>query len=78
MIDSRYIDFARWAGQTTQLIAQYGSVPVVSDESEWRDWAQTVVSFPAIASVGAPRPEKFDDWRPWSHQFNAVVRLLGN
>jgi hypothetical protein len=65
-----------WSGQMVLSLSQYGPIPKLLNETDWRQWADTVVSLPAIAAVGAPRPERFSSWESWAHQFNQAVRLL--
>lgn len=77
MIDTRTLPFPHWASQTTLLINQYGQIPIATKEEEWRGWAAIVSSLPAFASVGASRPERFEDWRSWGTAFNQAARLLG-
>lgn len=75
-IDTRLIDVVSWAAQMTTLLAPYGTVPVLRSPDDWRWWAAVVVALPAIAALGAPRPEPFPTWQDWARQFNPIARLL--
>lgn len=70
-------DPTRWAAQMQLSLYQFGAIPAMPDPSRWRAWAATVVNIPAIASVGAPRPEQFKRLDDWAHQFNLAIRDLG-
>lgn len=70
------IDVVNWAAQSTVLLSPYGNIPKLIDPEAWRDWARAVIALPAIAAVGAPRPEGFQHWQDWGRQFNVVARLL--
>lgn len=76
VVNPRGIDMLRWAGQMALSLSAYGNVPVLTDPAHWRTWAGVVVAIPAVAAVGAPRPEPFNDWRQWAEQFNLSLRLL--
>lgn len=76
VIDTRGMTAIRWTAQSAFFLAPYGTVPILLDEKGWRDWASCVAAFPAIAALGAPRPEPFAEWDSWARQFNLVVRLL--
>jgi len=65
-----------WCGQMALSLSQYGPIPKLLNETDWRQWADTVVSIPAIASVGAPRPERFSSWSDWAREFNLSIRVL--
>ena len=75
-IDTRMIDVVAWAAHTTTLLAPYGTVPILHDPAKWQDWAGTVITFPAIAALGPPRPRPFQDWQDWARRFNAIAGLL--
>ena len=77
MIDPRGLSFDHWASQTCILISPYGVLPRPTDEKDWKQWANIVVSFPAIIGVNAPRPEGFKNWREWAFRFNLAVQNLG-
>ncbi len=66
----------RWAAQMQLSLAEYGPIPALKDPQHWREWAAVVVNIPAIASVGAPRPERFESWSDWVHVFNLAIRDL--
>ena len=75
-IISNAIDPVRWADQMILSLSAYGNVPRMAKPADWRDWANVVIAFPALAAVGAPRPERFATWADWVHQFNISLRLL--
>lgn len=77
MIDSRGMDFPRWANATNIIIAAAGTIPIAFGESEWPAWARIVTALPAFAAVGCPGPEAFTDWKMWVHAFNQQARLAG-
>lgn len=77
VIDPRFITVTQWCAQMALSLSAIGNVPQLQDPTQWREWAKTVVNFPALASVGAPRPERFDQWDDWVRQFNLTLRSLG-
>ena len=76
MIDPRYMTAMDWAAQTTQALVQYGAIPILQDETQWRDWADCVTALPQIASVNPPRSLGFDSWQEWALRFNELAAQL--
>lgn len=75
-VNPRNVDPRQWAAQMALSLYQYGPVPTLADPNQWREWARVVIAFPALAAVGAPRPEQFTSWQDWAHAFNwSVLRL---
>jgi hypothetical protein len=70
------IDVVNWAAQTTTMLAPYGTVPKLTDPSQWKSWASVVINIPSIAALGPPRPEPYAEWQDWARQFNQTVKLL--
>jgi len=75
-IDPRGMTVQSWTALSTFYISPYGSPPKLTDADQWRDWANFVVSLPAIAALNPPRPTGFSDWDAWANQFNRVAQLL--
>jgi hypothetical protein len=76
VIDFRGMDPVRWTNAMALSLSQYGNVPKLGDAAQWRAWGSVVTSFPALAAIGAPRPERFASWEAWVRQFNLSLRLL--
>ncbi len=75
-IDPRFLDVLRWTAETGRQLAQFGTIPKLSNEDEWPRWANYVIDIPELASVGAPRPENFKSWDDWAVQFNLTIRTV--
>lgn len=75
-IDPRFMNVVNWAAQSTALLAPYGTVPILLHPDKWKDWARIVIALPAVAALGAVRPEGFHRWEEWATQFNQTARLL--
>jgi hypothetical protein len=65
-----------WTGQMTLLLAQYGNIPTLTNDAAWRDWANAVITLPALSALGAARPEGFGQWDAWATEFNRTYALL--
>lgn len=66
-------DFVTWAEFSTPTLEIYGPIPIPTSEDDWKIWASDVVSLDGIASVGAPSPFDFVDWREWAARLIEVV-----
>ena len=77
MIDPRFMSAVGWAAHTTILISQFGTIPRLAHENGWKQWANVVSGLPALAAVGAPRPDRGRNWRAWAAAFNLAVERLG-
>lgn len=75
-VDTRGMTIENWTAFSTQYLTPYGMPPKLVDPDKWRDWANVVISFPAIAGLNPPQPAGFEDWRDWAARFNQVARLL--
>lgn len=76
-LDPRYSDAVDWCNDMVSEVEQFGTAPLIREESEWRQWARTVVSFPGIAKSTPPNPDFFADWKQWAIRFNQCVLLPG-
>jgi hypothetical protein len=75
-IDPRFMTVLSWAAQTTPILVAFGTVPKLQHAEDWRTWGRQVVMLPALAALGAPRPDPFPTWEAWANAFNVVLRLL--
>ena len=76
MINPNDMDAVEWMAQTTPLVIQYGQPSLATTEDDWRQWADTVSSFSALAALGITGSAGYDDWRQWAHKFNSLAILL--
>lgn len=51
----KYIKAKYWAATVCDDYSDYG-LPILLNEDDWADWAQTVVSFEPFANAGVPSP----------------------
>jgi len=65
-----FVDWAQWS---LPDLEQYGQIEIASNEDDWQNWASGLLSFNGIASVGAPNPYQFSDWREWVMRFNQAL-----
>lgn len=75
MIDPRGLTVHRWCDLTAQNLAQYGNVPVLLSDGDWRLWAETVINIPQVAQLCPPDPRLFPDWGEWAARFVEVVQF---
>jgi len=76
IVNPNGFDVIRWTGQMVLSLSAYGNIPRLDNAALWRHWANTVVILPAIAAVGAPRPDNFEHWEAWAAAFNQSIRVL--
>ncbi len=65
--------FVEWAEFSTPSLEFYGPVPLPTSDEDWKIWASDVVSLDGIASLGAPSPFEFADWRDWAARLIEVL-----
>ena len=75
-IDPRYMTARGWTSQMALNLWQFGLIPNLKSDDDWKVWARYVVSLPGIAAYGAPWPERFAKWQDWAVQFNLSVQLI--
>jgi hypothetical protein len=75
-ITPKHITAERWAAETGRGLWQYGTIPKLLREDQWKTWAAFVIQIPAIDALSPPRPEGFERWQDWAAQFNVLIRLL--
>lgn len=76
ILDPRGYDVVEWTDYLNLEMGQFGLVPRLDDEKKWREWAATVIAFPAISGHNPPNPYQFEDWREWAFRFNQVIETL--
>ncbi len=76
-LDPRFSEAVAWCNDMVSEVEQFGTAPIIREESEWQRWAVTVCSFPGIARLTPPNPLVFSDWRQWAIRFNQCVLLPG-
>jgi hypothetical protein len=64
------LSLADWSAALSDLVRNE-TVPSISSETYWREWACGLFYLPAFRS--APTPENFQDWRAWA---SAVVQTI--
>jgi hypothetical protein len=70
------LNVQEWTDFTALGLYNYGAAPVLLDPDNWREWALTVLGFPAISDINAPDPTSFEDWREWASRFNQLYSRL--
>lgn len=76
-IDPRMLDVDEWTADVGSTLVQYGQLPTVASEDDWRTWANAARSIPALAALGIPDPAFYSDWQEWAYRFNGAVAVLG-
>lgn len=63
-----------WASQNMQILQQYGVIPILHDDDDWREWALIVIQLPGIAAQYPPDPRGME-WVDWSERFSQSVEV---
>lgn len=73
-VDPRFIpSFQEWADFMYPSLQQYGVIEQITYGSDWKSWANGLLSLNGIAQNGAPSPYGFDDWKEWAMRFVEVL-----
>lgn len=73
-VDPRFIpSFQEWADYMLPSLERYGAITQVSATTDWKDWANGLLSLNGIAQLAAPSPFRFDDWKEWAMRFGEVL-----
>lgn len=72
-IDPRGLSIKRWCDQMVQELRQFGAIPTLLDEQQWREWGQQLLLFPGLQAT--PRPHGFQTFEEWAMAFNLAVPL---
>jgi hypothetical protein len=75
IIDPTNFTLVEWADSVVLVLSAY-SIPFLTDENRWKEWAATINLIPAITAFSPPNPYDYEDWRKWAFDFNRTV--LGN
>ena len=76
-LDPRFATIEKWTGQMNLLIGQYGFLPKLTSERDWKRWARSARSLPKLGSAGTiPDPALYEDWRVWAARLNQVLVTL--
>ena len=74
MINPVNMTFVYWAHTLIQDFPR-DIMPIVNNESEWRNFGNIMCNSPSFAKKGTPNTLGFNHWRDWAAQ---VYRLFGN
>lgn len=66
MLDPRGMSLREFADGFILTSGDQWGLPRLSDESEWQEWAATLVRAQPYAQRTVPDPYQFDDWREWA------------
>lgn len=73
MINPYGMSFIYWASTLTQDFPN-DTIPIIADESQWRDWGNIVAGSTTFARAGVPRTESFSASLEWTER---LYELLG-
>lgn len=65
-----------YAAGVIPILAPYGLVPQLMEETRWREWAQFIITIPTVAALTPPSPTFYEQWIDWATQFNLTLRLI--
>lgn len=77
-IDPRGMGVVEWIERMNPELDSFGDIPIIYEESEWKDWAYVVCSNPQIARCQPPDARFFDDWQDWACRFIQTIYALSN
>lgn len=61
-----YVDLKTWSAQLLIDFNSQNIIPILEDESKWREWGNIVASSQTFARASAPTTDSFDTWRDWA------------
>ncbi len=65
IVPSESVSIKDWCNS---LLIDYNSrdaIPIIEDESKWKEWGNMLSSQPTFASRGSPTTENFSNWWEW-------------
>lgn len=69
------LSFKQWADTLHLLRPDITIQPIITDEEQWKDYAQRISQNNNLQSIHIPRPEVFNKWQEWVEAF---IRSFGN
>lgn len=63
--DPRFATLRDWADQMVLNITS-DVVPILADETRWREWGEVVVTLPSLLSSSYPQPNGYGSWDAWA------------
>jgi hypothetical protein len=73
--DPRYMRASEWASQNTYALSQFGVVPILRADDEWREWVQALLQNPGLAQQSLPRPSDYNNFLDWATRFVQVIKV---
>ncbi len=69
-------DMKEWVEYSTAPLSRLvGTVPILSTNIGWVDWAYNLIQLPEIQKFSPPDPRYFNNWQEWAFRFNQAVPL---
>lgn len=73
LTDPRYHSLQEWADLTVFDLENYGPIPRLMAEKEWKNWGAGLVGINGISQQNPPSPYDYDDWQEWAYRFYQVL-----
>lgn len=73
LTDPRYHSLKDWADYTVFDLENYGPIPQLVRETEWKNWGAGLISINGISQQNPPSPYDYDDWQEWAYRFYQVL-----
>lgn len=73
LTDPRYHSLKDWADFTVFDLENYGPIPQLVSETEWKNWGAGLISINGISQQNPPSPYDYDDWQEWAYRFYQVL-----
>lgn len=73
LTDPRYHSLQEWADLTVFDLENYGPIPRLMAETEWKNWGAGLVGINGISQQNPPSPYDYDDWQEWAYRFYQVL-----
>ena len=74
------LDFVTWASRI-RLDAPTYSIPIASDPSRWREWANQLINANSIPNVPLPHQLSYpndENWKEWAMRFYQAMQSIPN
>jgi hypothetical protein len=62
-----------WADRMALGLWQFGPVPRMSRDEDWKEWARAVLTLPGVADQQPPNPDQFENFEEWATYFTDAV-----
>jgi hypothetical protein len=65
MIPSDNTNIKDWADSLRVDFSSRDTIPLIDDDSNWKEWGNIVASSPSFSTKSVPTTEGFPNWQKW-------------